>query len=100
MKYAYTTAAAALALGVSEAAIIKTTGATKGTLNLAQLLTVADDDKLKKYEAEAQEIRQLLDKVNAAEEAVRIPGLAPAPKAPAAPPKKQPDKQTGEEAAT
>jgi len=55
MSKKYNTAAVALALGISELAIEDRKGMTIG-----EILILADNPKLKKYDEEAEKIRQLI----------------------------------------
>ena len=54
----YSTAAVALALGISENAIISEDN--KKGLNIAQILMLSENAKLKKYDEEAAIIRKLI----------------------------------------
>lgn len=55
MSKKYNTAAIAIALGISELAIEDRKGMTIG-----EILILADNPKLKKYDEEAEKIRQLI----------------------------------------
>ena len=55
MSKKYNTAAIAIALGISEIAIEDRKGMTIG-----EILILADNPKLKKYDEEAEKIRQLI----------------------------------------
>ena len=61
----YSTAAAALALGISENAIISEDN--KKGLNIAQILMLSENAKLKRYDDEAQVIRKLVSDIKALE---------------------------------
>jgi hypothetical protein len=61
----YSTAAAAIALGMSEAAIIEQLGETKGKITFAQILTLDDTKQAGGYNSEAEEIRDKLSRVKA-----------------------------------
>jgi hypothetical protein len=61
----YSTAAVALALGISENAIISEDN--KKGLNIAQILMLSENQKLKKYDEEAQVIRKLVSDIKALE---------------------------------
>jgi hypothetical protein len=55
MMKKYNTAAVALALGISEVSIEDKKGMT-----IAEILTLSENPKLKKYDEEAEKIRQLI----------------------------------------
>lgn len=61
----YSTAAVALALGISENAIISEDN--KKGLNIAQILMLSENAKLKRYDEEAQVIRKLVSDIKALE---------------------------------
>ena len=61
----YSTAAVALALRISENAIISED--TKKGLNIAQILMLSENAKLKRYDDEAQVIRKLVSDIKALE---------------------------------
>jgi hypothetical protein len=61
----YSTAAVALALGISENAIISED--SKKGLNIAQILMLSENQKLKKYDEEAAVIRKLVSDIKALE---------------------------------
>jgi hypothetical protein len=61
----YSTAAVALALGISENAIISED--SKKGLNIAQILMLSENAKLKRYDEEAQVIRKLVSDIKALE---------------------------------
>jgi hypothetical protein len=61
----YSTAAVALALGISENAIISEDN--KKGLNIAQILMLSENQKLKKYDEEAAVIRKLVSDIKALE---------------------------------
>ena len=61
----YSTAAVALALGISENAIISEDN--KKGLNIAQILMLSENAKLKRYDDEAQVIRKLVSDIKALE---------------------------------
>lgn len=64
----YSSAAVANALGISEATIESIyEGATKKGLDLAQILTLDDNDKLKRFNDESTAIKKLLTGVKALE---------------------------------
>lgn len=58
----YNTAAVALALGVSEVSI-----ESKKGMNIAEILTLSENQKLKKYDEEAAIIRKLIQDIKALE---------------------------------
>lgn len=62
----YSTAAVALALGISENAIISEDSSKKG-LNIAQILMLSENAKLKRYDEEASVIRKLVSDIKALE---------------------------------
>ena len=60
----YSSAAVAIALGISEVSIeAKFEGATKKGVDLSQILQLADNNKLSRYNDEAANIRRILDGV-------------------------------------
>lgn len=61
----YSTAAVALALGISENSIISEDN--KKGLNIAQILMLSENAKLKRYDDEAQVIRKLVNDIKALE---------------------------------
>ena len=61
----YSTAAVALALGISENAIISEDN--KKGLNIAQILMLSENAKLKRYDEEAAVIRKLVNDIKALE---------------------------------
>lgn len=61
----YSTAAVALALGISENAIISEDN--KKGLNIAQILMLSENAKLKRYDEEAAVIRKLIQDIKALE---------------------------------
>lgn len=61
----YSTAAVALALGISENAIISED--SKKGLNIAQILMLSENAKLKRYDEEAAVIRKLVNDIKALE---------------------------------
>lgn len=61
----YSTAAVALALGISENAIISEDN--KKGLNIAQILMLSENAKLKRYDEEAAIIRKLISDIKALE---------------------------------
>lgn len=61
----YSTAAVALALGISENAIISED--SKKGLNIAQILMLSENAKLKRYDEEAAIIRKLVSDIKALE---------------------------------
>jgi hypothetical protein len=61
----YSTAAVALALGISENTIISEDN--KKGLNIAQILMLSENQKLKKYDEEAAVIRKLVSDIKALE---------------------------------
>ena len=61
----YSTAAVALALGISENAIISEDN--KKGLNIAQILMLSENAKLKRYDEEASVIRKLVSDIKALE---------------------------------
>jgi hypothetical protein len=61
----YSTAAVALALGISENTIISEDN--KKGLNIAQILMLSENQKLKKYDEEAAIIRKLVSDIKALE---------------------------------
>lgn len=61
----YSTAAVALALRISENAIISEDN--KKGLNIAQILMLSENAKLKRYDEEAQVIRKLVSDIKALE---------------------------------
>jgi hypothetical protein len=61
----YSTAAVALALGISENAIISEDN--KKGLNIAQILMLSENAKLKRYDEEAAVIRKLVSDIKALE---------------------------------
>lgn len=61
----YSTAAVALALGISENAIISED--SKKGLNIAQILMLSENAKLKRYDEEAAVIRKLVSDIKALE---------------------------------
>ncbi|MBP5432170.1 hypothetical protein [Ruminococcus sp.] len=61
----YSTAAVALALRISENAIISEDN--KKGLNIAQILMLSENAKLKRYDDEAQVIRKLVSDIKALE---------------------------------
>lgn len=61
----YSTAAVALALGISENSIISEDN--KKGLNIAQILMLSENAKLKRYDDEAQVIRKLVSDIKALE---------------------------------
>lgn len=64
----YSTAAAAIALGISEVSIeAKFEGSTKRGIDLSQILQLADNNKLSRYTEEAAKIKHILDGVQALE---------------------------------
>lgn len=58
----YNTAAVALALGISEVSI-----ESKKGMNIAEILTLSENQKLKRYDEEAAVIRKLLVDIKALE---------------------------------
>ena len=58
----YNTAAVALALGISEVSI-----ESKKGMNIAEILTLSENQKLKKYDDEAAIIRKLINDIKALE---------------------------------
>lgn len=58
----YNTAAVALALGISEVSI-----ESKKGMNIAEILTLSENQKLKKYDEEAAIIRKLIQDIKALE---------------------------------
>lgn len=58
----YNTAAVALALGISEVSI-----ESKKGMNIAEILTLSENQKLKRYDEEAAVIRKLLADIKALE---------------------------------
>lgn len=58
----YNTAAVALALGISEVSI-----ESKKGMNIAEILTLSENTKLKRYEEEAAIIRKLINDIKALE---------------------------------
>ena len=58
----YNTAAVALALGISEVSI-----ESKKGMNIAEILTLSENTKLKKYDEEAAIIRKLINDIKALE---------------------------------
>lgn len=58
----YNTAAVALALGISEVSIESKKGMT-----IAEILTLSENQKLKKYDGEAAIIRKLINDIKALE---------------------------------
>lgn len=61
MAKVYSSAAAAVALGISEASIEeKFEGAIKRGVDLSQILQLEDNAKLKRYHEEAENIRRIL----------------------------------------
>ena len=58
----YSTPAVALALGISEVSI-----ESKKGMNIAEILTLSENQKLKKYDEEAAVIRKLLADIKALE---------------------------------
>ena len=65
MMKKYSTAAVALALGISENDIISED--SKKGLNIAQILMLSENQKLKKYDEEAAVIRKLVSDIKALE---------------------------------
>lgn len=61
----YSTAAVALALGISENSIISEDN--KKGLNIAQILMLSENAKLKRYDDEAAVIRKLVSDIKALE---------------------------------
>lgn len=61
----YNTAAVALALGISENSIISEEN--KKGLNIAQILMLSENAKLKRYDEEASVIRKLVSDIKALE---------------------------------
>ena len=61
----YSTAAVALALGISENDIISED--SKKGLNIAQILMLSENAKLKRYDEEASIIRKLVNDIKALE---------------------------------
>lgn len=61
----YSTAAVALALGISENSIISEDN--KKGLNIAQILMLSENTKLKRYDEEASVIRKLVNDIRALE---------------------------------
>ncbi len=61
----YSTAAVALALGISENSIISEEN--KKGLNIAQILMLSENAKLKRYDEEAAVIRKLVSDIKALE---------------------------------
>lgn len=61
----YSTAAVALALGISENSIISED--SKKGLNIAQILMLSENQKLKRYDEEAAIIRKLVSDIKALE---------------------------------
>lgn len=61
----YSTAAVALALGISENAIISED--SKKGLNIAQILMLSENSKLKRYNEEAETIKKLVNDIKALE---------------------------------
>jgi hypothetical protein len=61
----YSTAAVAIALGISENAIISEDG--KKGLNIAQILMLSENAKLKRYNEEAETIKKLVSDIKALE---------------------------------
>ncbi len=61
----YSSAAVALALGISENAIISEDN--KKGLNIAQILMLSENAKLKRYDEEAAVIRKLVSDIKALE---------------------------------
>lgn len=60
----YSSAAVAIALGISEVSITeKFEGASKRGLDLSQILQLADNAKLSRYNEEADKIKRILDGV-------------------------------------
>ena len=62
MMKVYNTAAVALALGISEVSI-----ESKKGMNIAEILTLSENQKLKKYDEEAAIIRKLIQDIKALE---------------------------------
>lgn len=58
----YNTAAVALALGISEVSI-----ESKKGMNIAEILTLSENQKLKRYDEEAAIIRKLISDIKALE---------------------------------
>lgn len=65
MMKKYSTAAVALALGISENDIISED--SKKGLNIAQILMLSENAKLKRYDEEAAVIRKLVSDIKALE---------------------------------
>lgn len=65
MMKKYSTAAVALALGISENDIVSED--TKKGLNIAQILMLSENAKLKRYDEEAAVIRKLVNDIKALE---------------------------------
>lgn len=65
MMKKYSTAAVALALGISENDIISED--SKKGLNIAQILMLSENAKLKRYDEEAAVIRKLVNDIKALE---------------------------------
>lgn len=65
MMKKYSTAAVALALGISENDIISED--SKKGLNIAQILMLSENQKLKRYDEEAAVIRKLVSDIKALE---------------------------------
>ena len=65
MMKKYSTAAVALALGISENDIISEDN--KKGLNIAQILMLSENPKLKRYDEEAAVIRKLVNDIKALE---------------------------------
>lgn len=61
----YSTAAVALALGISENAIISED--SKKGLNIAQILMLSENAKLKRYDEEAATIKKFVSEIKALE---------------------------------
>lgn len=63
----YSTAAVALALGISETSI-----ESKKGMNIAEILTLSENAKLKRYDKEAAIIRKLISDIKALENESRL----------------------------
>lgn len=59
---AYSTAAVAIALGISES-----TMEGKKSMNIAEILTLSENQKLKRYDEEAARIRTLINDIKSLE---------------------------------
>lgn len=63
----YSTAAVAIALGLSEEAIKASVGACKNGVTLSQILDLDDNEKMKRYTEEAEAVKKLLAGVKSLE---------------------------------